>query len=378
MPRLSRVRLAGSGLKFKGTRYNPVAGNLWMLLTFVVLALSGFSNSVVAQQPPKTAAQVPGRPVQGCLVELAPKQFSMKTGQRNSKGHPFNQGIVPSGFVALADGTPMVHGVDVSKWQSHADFKRVRECGGRFAYIRLSAGVLPDNELEYRVHWANARGSGLLPGPYHYLTVPILDLPPDASEGEWSRMTTLTLASAARQANLFAARLREVVLLEGRDPARSGSRAFLPVVLTVAAISPHVRRAEDAARYGPIYAAAACKWIETVRQEFPSLNEKGVLLFTYPYVFKDYALAVAPCALKDLPIWIANFPETGERFSSDPSRRVVEEELCLRADGRNRCIFQLYSSYGGFAQFDGEAALDLDRFFGTEQELATWQQSILR
>lgn len=356
----------------------PVARSRRKMLSFVGLALFGLSDLVVAQLPPKAADQVLDPQILRCPIELAPKQFPMKTGQRNSKGQPFNQGIVPSGFVALADKTSVVHGVDVSKWQSHADFKRIRECGARFAYIRLSAGVLPDNELEYRVHWANARGSGLLPGPYHYLTVPILDLSPDASDGEWSRLTALTLESAARQAILFAARLKEVVSLEGRDPARTGSRPFLPVVLTMAAVSPHVRMPGDAARYSPIYAAAACKWIQTVKREISGLNEKGVLLFTYPYIFKDYGLAAAPCALKDLPVWIANFPETGERFSSDNSRRAVEQEVCLQADGKNRCIFQLYSSYGGFAQFDGGAALDLDRFFGTEQELATWQQSIPR
>lgn len=372
------LRVCPSGSETAGTLRDSVACNLRTLFACVSLALSGLSNSVVAQQPPRAAAQVLGPSIPDCPIEVAPKQFPLKTGKRNSKGHPFNQGIVPSGFVALADQTPVVHGVDVSKWQSHADFKRIRECGGRFAYIRLSAGALPDNELEYRVHWANARGSGLLPGPYHYLTVPLLDLSMDASEGEWSQLVALTLTSASKQADLFAARLREVVSLEGRDPTKTGSRPFLPVVLTMAAVSPHVRKPGDAVRYGPIYAAAACKWIETVKREIPSLNERGVLLFTYPYIFKDYGLAVAPCALKDLPIWIANFPETGERFSTDTSRRAVEEQVCLRADGRNRCIFQLYSSYGGFAQFDGEAALDLDRFFGTEQELATWQQSIPR
>ncbi|MBB2486165.1 hypothetical protein H5407_13155 [Mitsuaria sp. WAJ17] len=348
------------------------------LVTFICVVLCGWSGAATLQAPSKPAAQAPSQRAPSCPIELAPKKFPVKTGRRNSRGHPFNHGIVPSGFVALADKTPVVHGVDVSKWQSHADFKRIKECGGRFAYIRLSAGALPDNELEYRVHWANARGSGLLPGPYHYLTVPLLDLPPDASASEWSRLAALTLASASSQATLFAARLREVLSLEGKDPARTGSRPFLPVVLTIAAVSPHVRKPGDAAQYGPIYAAAACKWIETVKQEIPSLNDKGTLLFTYPYIFKDYGFDAAPCALKDLPVWIANFPETGERFSSNAAQKAVEEALCLRTDGRNRCVFQLYSSFGGFAQFDSDEALDLDRFFGTEQEFTTWLQTISR
>jgi GH25 family lysozyme M1 (1,4-beta-N-acetylmuramidase) len=77
---------------------------------------------------------------------------------------------MPKGFVALSDGTPVVHGIDVSKWQGSVDFIKIASCGGRFAYIRLSAGQNPDNELEYRALWNNARYANLHVGPYHNLT----------------------------------------------------------------------------------------------------------------------------------------------------------------------------------------------------------------
>ena len=181
---------------------------LWLAaLMFVICS----SSELKAQTSSET---------QNCQIELAPKSFVTKSGRKNSKGLPVNHGIIPKGFVAYQDKSPVVHGVDVSKWQSHADFKRIQACGGRFAYVRLSAGTFPDNELEYRVHWANARGVGLLPGPYHFLTVPALNAEASDDKSANDKLMAESLASATQQAELFMARLHEVLSLE---PAEQGA-----------------------------------------------------------------------------------------------------------------------------------------------------------
>lgn len=82
-----------------------------------------------------------------------------------------NDGVKPLGFVDLRSAGPVVHGIDISSYQDEADFTSVKTCGAAFAYVRLSASTYKDNELKYRTHWANVRAAGLVPGPYHNLSV---------------------------------------------------------------------------------------------------------------------------------------------------------------------------------------------------------------
>src|SRR5262249_20118597 len=83
-------------------------------------------------------------------IEMAPGTFEFKKVVNELTAMPTNSGIIPRGFVALKDGTSVVHGIDASRYQGAVDFEKVKFCGGRFAIIRLSAGTTPDNELEYR------------------------------------------------------------------------------------------------------------------------------------------------------------------------------------------------------------------------------------
>lgn len=310
-----------------------------------------------------------------CPIESAPKLFQIKNERTNKKGYPKNQGIVPKGFVGYKDGTPVVHGVDVSKWQNNGNFKKILNCGGKFAFIRLSAGMNPDNELEYRVHWANARGAGLLPGPYHFLAVPALSSELPKNEAEEARYLVESAQAATAQAELFVSRLREVLALE---PVNSSQKTnpFLPIVLALGSAAPTAINTDTANRYGKFYTVAACKWLEVVKDKL-KIKADGIMLFTYPYIYNDYGFEDAPCGIKNMPIWIAGFSADGSRFSTDEQIQKIESKVCIR-NGTNRCRFQLYSSYGGFAQFDREGALDLDRFHGTEQELNQLLQTLPR
>src|SRR5690349_15150680 len=103
------------------------------IVPLALLLLLLFSSTGFAQSSP-------------CPIIQAPAQFEQKGADAESTTVPGNRGIMPGGFVSVAD-QPVVHGIDVSKWQASADFVRVKECGATFAYVRLSAGQNPDNEL---------------------------------------------------------------------------------------------------------------------------------------------------------------------------------------------------------------------------------------
>src|SRR5262249_20872329 len=98
-----------------------------------------------------------------CAIETANQGIAYKTQS------PGIVGIAPRGFVIPNDKRPVVNGIDVSRWQEDVDFSKVRQCGGSFAYVRLSAGQSPENELRGRSLWGIARSNGLMVGGYHSL-----------------------------------------------------------------------------------------------------------------------------------------------------------------------------------------------------------------
>lgn len=65
-----------------------------------------------------------------------------------------------------ADG-PTVDGIDVSKWQGTIDWDAVAGDGVRFAFIRVSHGILT-YDTQYTRNWAEARRVGILRGTYQY------------------------------------------------------------------------------------------------------------------------------------------------------------------------------------------------------------------
>jgi hypothetical protein len=161
-----------------------------------------------------------------CQMVTAPTTFIVRNRAAGVMGQASDSGIAPTGFVVTSDRRTNIQGIDVSKYQGDADFKSVRDCGGRFAYIRLSGGENPDNELLYRTHWANARASDLVPGGYHNLSVPsaaaasLSGLSTEAIRETITSRIGLSNASAQIQVSLFLSRLDEVVAL---DPKQNSS-----------------------------------------------------------------------------------------------------------------------------------------------------------
>lgn len=313
-----------------------------------------------------------------CPEIIAPQKFDIKSKSAETRKTPGNRGIITTGFVRLPQ-VPTVHGIDVSKWQSSADFVRAAECGARFAYVRLSAGQNPDNELEYRSHWSNAKSVGLMTGPYHNLTLIENGKHYASLSGTRQRDLIEKNAESARaQARLFVQRLTEVLRLDPKvdtDPA-GGSRGsslgqpYLPIVLDVSFRPQMEGSANDRLAYGQVYSAAICAWIDEVRRS-RMLHNQPVWLFTLPFVYKDYNLRAASCDVDRLPVWLSYRPDDGDAPETvpDSDTRNAIQALCESPVTKNRCVLQQYTSWGGFALYNPDEPLDLNRFMGTEEEL---------
>ena len=319
-------------------------------------------------------------PVPTCRNVTAPADFEMNQVAGQATQLPLNQGIVPTGFVDLPNRR-VVHGIDVSKWQENVDFGQIYACGGRFAYVRLSGGTSPDNELLYRTHWANVRASGLLPGPYHNLN-PMAELSRTlvtAAVVEIEQAVAANLeqarASSAEQAQLFIDRLNEVRSL---DPLRAETPPpFLPLALDLsyrplAAGTPEQRRA-----FGSLVGEMVCSFIDTVRAS-EAYGAFPIILFLDPADYLTYGLDAPPCELSNTMLWLRHRPSDGSDVFSALNAELIAR-LCQPAQVNarmtnqsavGRCIMEQYTSYGGFAVFEVGSPLDLDRFFGSEQDLA--------
>lgn len=318
---------------------------------------------------------------QECAELRAPQRFFVKGSQAETASTPGNRGIVPTGFVALPGGTSTVHGIDVSKWQASADFVRAAECGAKFAYVRMSAGSNADAELEYRSHWANARSVHLYVGPYHNLT--LIDTHEPYARLSAARKSQLRQANdtAARaQARLFIQRLNEALRLDPKTvPSETDyfGQPYLPIALDVSVRPQNRQSAEDRRQFGGVYAAAICAWIDELHRNNVFAGQT-VVMFTLPYVYKDYNLATSDCGIDQLPVWLSYRPIDGDapERESDPQTLAAISNLCHGTSG-NRCLIQQYTSWGGFALYNKNEGLDLNRFIGTESDLrATLQQAI--
>jgi hypothetical protein len=298
-----------------------------------------------------------------CKEAKAPAAFQIvKSKDSKDAG---NDGIKPLGFVNLGEAAPVIHGIDISSYQDEADFTSVKTCGGEFVYVRLTAGVYKDNELKYRTHWANVRAAGLVPGPYHNLSV----LPREVANISALKTAlqgpaidaAIEQARAAGQiqATNFIERLDEV---SGLDPQTEGATRpmRLPIALDLST-SPVAGSAPDVKeRFGALYRAAICGFVEGIKTSKKYSGERMVL-FVSPTVFSEYGLRKADCDNRYRSI-------DGDIFAKTLPRDA-QEALCGQAgEGAGsrfgRCVIEQYTSFGGFAVFQPGAPLDLDRFLG--------------
>jgi hypothetical protein len=259
----------------------------------------------------------------------------------------------------------------------------VRDCGGKFAYIRLSTGVDPNKELKYRSLWIAARSYNLLVGGYHNLTViepttPFLLLSTAEQDSFWRR----NVDAARAQSDLYSWRLKELLRFDrlSTDNQQYLGQPFLPIALDVS-FRPQLRfSAADQKAFGAVYRAAICSWIDGILAQ-PSFKGQQIVLATTAFIYHDYELAAAPCGLTKFPIWISQYNRTGDdTFDEDTlEAQGAIRELCGIDDSKSRlagsrCRLHHYTSFGGFAAFQASAELDLNRFYGTEDVLKSLLQ----
>jgi lysozyme len=60
-----------------------------------------------------------------------------------------------------------VHGIDVSFWDGHVDWKQVKQSGKAFAFIRVSDG-LHHYDNQFSTNWKHARQEGVIRSVYQY------------------------------------------------------------------------------------------------------------------------------------------------------------------------------------------------------------------
>lgn len=309
----------------------------------------------------------------GCAPMVASSALRFSSGRRG-----INRGVVPDGFITPSNGSITVNGIDVSKYQADADFDGVRACDGSFVYVRLSAGAREDNELEYRALWNTAKAAGLITGPYHSFTVIDSERPVSKlSPGAYNELLQKNLLHARAEAELFIKRLKEML---GHDPVTgvvgTYGAPYLPAVLALAVRPQKSKSSADQKAFGQIYRESACAWIRTFQADPQFLNQP-VILFTKPFIYRDFDLGAASCGLNRLKVWISYHGSTGDVPSTErkPLYKSAIQALCRGPDGSNRCIFQQYTSFGGFAIYNPNAGLDLDRYFGTLSSLRKMMQT---
>jgi hypothetical protein len=305
-----------------------------------------------------------------CVPQAASSSLAFRSARNGDVG------VTTSGFVLPSGSGPVVNGIDVSKYQTDPIFAGVRNCGGAFAYIRLSAGTDEINELAYRAFWANA--VGLLTGPYHHLTVAdSKSAMHQQGKPDLDALIEKNKSQSIAQARLFKRRLIELLSYDSLADQAPGTYGgpYLPAALDLTETPQAKYSQADREQFAPIYGAAICAWVKEFQSD-DRFKDQAIVLFTKPGIFRDYKLANAPCDLSQLKIWVSYHGRTGDRplTEKNPTARKAIEDLCVSSNKENRCLFEQYTSYGGFAVFSAGASLDLDRYVGTLDSLKSMLQ----
>ena len=302
----------------------------------------------------------------GCTPESASTSIPNRTDKVG------NTGVVPRGFVKPRTDGPVVDGIDVSRYQDKIDFETLKRCGGAFAYVRLYAGGLDDNELTYRDHWKNAKGVGLLTGGYHNLFVnnPTVSFT-DMKDKDRQAVDEGNVQEAARQAGLFMTRLNEMLDLDPNDTGKPDQLGapYLPAVLDLT-WQPQAKFGSGAVKaFAPSYRRAICSWIKTFQAD-PRFTGQPVILFTTPKTFAAYEFDQLPCRSASDKWWVSvHGRDGGNAYDAEGDDLKAVSAMCGGDRSPGRCIFDQYTSFGGFALFERGAAMDLDRFYGSLSDL---------
>jgi lysozyme len=156
---------------------------------------------------------------------------------------------------SCVDG-PLTRGIDVSYHQGRIDWRRVREAGIEFAFIRVSDG-LTFEDPQFQANWSGAKKVGILRGAYQFFR-------PEES--------------ARAQADLMIAAL-------ARDPGE---------------LAPVIDVEVTGGRAPDKLAAAIRTWVERVRAR----TGREPIVYTSPAFWRDH---VGGADLTSQPLWLAHY-----------------------------------------------------------------------
>jgi len=171
-------------------------------------------------------------------------------------------------MLTCVDG-PITRGIDVSYHQERIDWRRVREAGIRFAFIRLSDG-LTFEDPRFGANWSGAKQAGILRGAYQFFR------PEESAVAQ----ADLMIAALARDPGELAPVI-DVEVTGGRPPAK--------------------------------LAAAIRTWVERVRAR----TGREPIVYTSPAFWRDH---VGGADLTSQPLWLAHYTSECPRIPSPWTR----------------------------------------------------------
>jgi hypothetical protein len=137
--------------------------------------------------------------------------------------------------------------------------------------------------------------------------------------------------------------------------------------------------ADQKLAFAPLYQEMICTFIHGIKSSRHATEP--ILIYADPALWSSYKLGEVPCNLDHVYLWVRYRSTDGLTFENHMSAQEMSS-LCLHAEPLanapsspaetapppSRCIFEQYTSYGGFAVFGVGTALDLDRFVGSEED----------
>lgn len=342
-------------IPFGGRGVPTTAAHEAVMVSAILLAMlggcgNGSTQTPSMQQGPAalTPAPVATVPADSPPLSCAPIPSARDAPPTARKSRA--DGVETHRFIEIAD-KKFVHGVDVSRNAETANFARIHECGGAFAYIRMSYGNGPWIEDRWRPLWLRAvyeasDGRPLVRGGYHVLTFKIETQRAAATSArDWEN---LARAEAKDQARVYGDRLMDVL-------KSGGDRAMLPVALAL-----FKAEIQDVRKSRSLYRTGVCAWFREVQQRLFPLRMKHVVLRGASSLLEELDLTDLTCdGVAPISLWLDQYTSDGGEPGDSPTSSLYR--VCAKTQ---RCLFHKYSSRGRMTLAEDKEFVGLDRFLG--------------
>jgi hypothetical protein len=310
-----------------------------------------------------------------CLPrKIAPGQFLNSPTSWNKT----DSGPILDGFLDLnIDGAPVpiVHGVDLSKYNNLILYSVAKACGGDFAIVQMDTG--------FSAHLEQLRKVSLKVIPYGYLSV--VDASghdykkypaqfADLDQAAMDALKTKARAIGEAKADDFIFQYEKQVPDEIRAVDIAGLQGRFVVVDVEEVFAPGSYPETQRANYGRFYGSLLAGWVARVQQKLPDVI---IIFYTFPDVYASYLQYADPAenaVIHGMPIWLASTGADGGDF--DLTCKNVRcknlQRLCLSTSGGNRCIIHQYSHRATFPvgqvpKINPPRHIDVDRLFYVKQ-----------